>query len=270
MWKRDGERAPHKPLLLLYALARIQRGEPSAIRFGEIENDLSRLLESWGPPRRAARPQYPFWRLQSDELWNVSGGLDVGASGDPTLAELRLQTGAFPAEVEVALHSDPSLVNLIASALLEANFPSSSHEEILDQIGMPWIAITTRRPRDPAFRETILRNYRRSCGICGFNLRLDSADLGLDAAYIRWHAADGPDSPDNGIALCALHHRAFDRGAFTFDDDRQILVSKSLSGQAAEHWFDRFSGQPLQGTQEGTPSPALEYLDWHRREVFRG
>jgi putative restriction endonuclease len=28
IWQRNGERAPHKPLLLLYALGRISRNEP--------------------------------------------------------------------------------------------------------------------------------------------------------------------------------------------------------------------------------------------------
>jgi putative restriction endonuclease len=31
MWQRGGERAPHKPLLLLYALGRLTHGEPIAM-----------------------------------------------------------------------------------------------------------------------------------------------------------------------------------------------------------------------------------------------
>ena len=37
VWKRGEERAPHKPLLILYALARLQRGEPRLVRFDELE-----------------------------------------------------------------------------------------------------------------------------------------------------------------------------------------------------------------------------------------
>ena len=51
VWRRGDERAPHKPLLLLYALARVQRGEPRLIPFIDIERDLGRLLERFGPPR---------------------------------------------------------------------------------------------------------------------------------------------------------------------------------------------------------------------------
>jgi hypothetical protein len=43
-WKRDGERAPHKPLLILLALGRLQRGDDRLMSFVSIEKDLSQLL----------------------------------------------------------------------------------------------------------------------------------------------------------------------------------------------------------------------------------
>jgi putative restriction endonuclease len=50
VWKAGGERAPHKPLLILYALAALQRGEDRLIPFDRIEEDLGRLLRDFGPP----------------------------------------------------------------------------------------------------------------------------------------------------------------------------------------------------------------------------
>ena len=70
IWKRGSERAPHKPLLLLYALAALQRGEERLIPFARIEENVGRLLHDFGPPR-ATRPGYPFWHLQSDGLWEI-------------------------------------------------------------------------------------------------------------------------------------------------------------------------------------------------------
>jgi hypothetical protein len=32
---------------------------------------------------------------------------------------------------------------------------------------------------------------------------------------IRWHQGGGPDEESNGFALCVLHHKTFDLGAFT-------------------------------------------------------
>lgn len=73
-WKRGGQRAPHKPLLLLLALGRAQRGEPRLVPFVDVEYLLSSLLARFGPSRRSHHPEYPFWRLQNDGLWEIPGG----------------------------------------------------------------------------------------------------------------------------------------------------------------------------------------------------
>jgi len=36
-----------------------------------LEPDLERLLFEFGPPRKAYHPEYPFWRLQNDGVWEV-------------------------------------------------------------------------------------------------------------------------------------------------------------------------------------------------------
>lgn len=73
--------------------------------------------------------------------------------------------------------------------------------------------ISTRKAlRDANFKERVLTAYSHSCAMCGVQLRL------LDAAHILPAAhPDSTDETSNGIALCALHHRAYDRGLVTFD-----------------------------------------------------
>ena len=71
VWKRGSERAPHKSLLLLYALGRLQKGEDAVIPFSDVNRDLTSLLEEFGPTRRSYHPEYPFWRLQKDGLWEL-------------------------------------------------------------------------------------------------------------------------------------------------------------------------------------------------------
>lgn len=66
-----------------------------------------------------------------------------------------------------------------------------------------------KRSRDPNFRNKILRAYKYSCAVCGFNVRLGNNLVGIEAAHIKWHQAGGPDREDNGIALCSMHHKLF-------------------------------------------------------------
>lgn len=73
VWKRGDERAPHKPLLLLYALAKCSRGESREIPYREVDQELRKLLIEFGPSRKSYHTEYPFWRLQNDGIWELQG-----------------------------------------------------------------------------------------------------------------------------------------------------------------------------------------------------
>jgi putative restriction endonuclease len=281
MWKRGDRRAAHKPLLLLLALARVQRGESRLMSFQrDVERKLVELLDEFGPPRQVQHPNFPFWRLQNDGLWDIPEriaileGDSVNRSGDVPVSVLRGHDahGGLPEDLDAALRADPQLVQRIAGMLLDDNFAPSLHDAILDAVGMPWVVVDTRRRkrRDPGFRDAILRIYEYRCAVCGYAGRLGMRLLNLEAAHVRWHAHDGPDELDNGVAMCSFHHRAFDRGAIGLDRERRILVSQEVhGGELTEHWLLRWSGKPLASPQLGQPGPAPAYIDWHRSEVFR-
>ena len=59
VWERRGERAPHKPLLILYAIGKLLLGEEH-LRYEAIEDDLRNLLKEFGPWRENYYPNYPF------------------------------------------------------------------------------------------------------------------------------------------------------------------------------------------------------------------
>lgn len=93
-WTRAGERAPHKPLLLLFALGRLQRVGHSRVSFADAEPVLQSLLDEFGPSGRKTTPAYPFHYLQTDGLWtvNTTDGQDAGTN----LSRLRAAaTGAL-------------------------------------------------------------------------------------------------------------------------------------------------------------------------------
>jgi len=141
VWARGDERAPHKPLLILLSLARISQGHGRLTSFTELETALRRLLIDFGPPRKSIHPEYPFWRLQNDGLWEVPSGSELKRrkSGDDVLkSELvkRDVKGGFPEAIYEIFRTDRRFLTAIARMILDAHFPSSLHSDILNEIGL--------------------------------------------------------------------------------------------------------------------------------------
>lgn len=275
-WKRGDERAPHKPLLLLYALGRCTRGQGRIIPYRDVDDDLRKLLIEFGPRRQHVHPEYPFWRLQSDRVWVVQDAAQLErrvGNTDARRSELLDKNvgGGLTTEIFDALREDPGILREVAELILENHFPESMHEDILDAVGLEFqVSSLPRSKRDPEFRIKVLRAYERRCAVCGYDLRLGDHSLALEAAHIRWRQAQGPDLVDNGLALCVLHHKLFDRGAFTVDEQYRILVSQDVTGNTRlkdyllAHHLTRIA-EP----QNRINFPRPEYLRWHYRQVFR-
>ncbi len=105
---------------------------------------------------------------------------------------------------------------------------------------------TILQERDPKFRANILRAYEYRCAVCGFDVRLGHQPFALEAAHIKWRQAGGPDLEVNGLAHCSLHHKLFDRGAFTLTNDLAVLVSGDAHGTSGfQEWLNRFHGEKL-------------------------
>ena len=277
IWRRGAQRAPHKPLLVLYAFGRWSRGETGPVPFRVLEPDLKRLLQEFGPSRRSYHPEYPFWHLQSDGVWRVDAATELHirpGGSHPAKSELLRHDaeGRFTDAVLDALRQDSGLCTEIATRLLDSHFPESVHSDILSAVGLSLDHSPRRRPRrDPAFRERVLTTYEYRCAVCNLDVRLGGSTIALDAAHIQWHQAGGPDVEPNGLALCVMHHKTFDLGAFTVNPELTILVSEQVHGSdGVEETLMRFHGHPIRPPQRQEHRPGDEYLDWHEREVFKG
>lgn len=94
-----------------------------------------------------------------------------------------------------------------------------------DLAGMPArrqtaVRMVTEKVRDAGFRKRVIAAYEHRCAFCGVQMDL------IDAAHIV--PVGHPQSTDettNGVSLCALHHRAFDKSLVTFDHRWRIRVS---------------------------------------------
>ena len=273
VWKRGDERAPHKPLLVLYALGQWQNGV-TEIAFHDACPIITDLLRDFGPERKTYHPEFPFWHLQSDGVWTINTDLEKRPGGSALKRELWNQNaeGSLTPEVLLALAADPWLAGEIAHRVLEAHFPQSLHSDILDRVGLNAdLVVSRRRRRDPNFRDHVLTAYEFRCAVCGFDVRLGNISVGLEAAHIKWHQASGPDRADNGLALCSMHHKVFDLGVFTISEERHVVVSDRANGtEGLEALLLRFHRRPIKEAQRPEWQADAQYLDWHRREVFKG
>lgn len=276
MWKRGGERAPHKPLLVLYAIRKLLRGESRLIPYCEIDEGLGKLLQEFGPRRSRQGSQYPFWRLRNDSVWEITNAYQIvtNSSGDARKSDLLAHRvfGGFRAVIATQLQNDAKLTFAIIHNLLDTHFPPSIHGDILQAVNIePTLRVFDTRRRDSHFRENVLRAYEYKCSICGFDVKLGHSPIGLEASHIKWHAAGGPNQVVNGLTLCVLHHKLFDRGAFTLSKQWGILVSEDAHGSVGfQEWLMRFHGKKINFPQRQSYYPKVDFIDWHVREVFQG
>jgi len=267
-WKKHGERAPHKPLLLLLALGKMQQEKKRLLSFSEVEEDLKNLLESFGPSRKSYHPEQPFVRLPGDGLWELSNEEFNKKANKKLLREADVK-GGFPEEVYQSLAKDPELVRSIAEYLLESEFPDTLHEDILMAVGLD-LETRIKRKRDPKFRDKVLKAYEYRCAVCGFDVRLKHNPVALEAAHIKWHQVGGPDSEENGIALCSMHHKLFDRGVFTLNKSGILLVSEEANGsRGLEEWLIKYHDKSIREPIHPNYFPEEAFVKWHVNEVFK-
>ncbi|GAA2709447.1 phosphorothioated DNA-binding restriction endonuclease [Micromonospora olivasterospora] len=276
--QQQGRRAPHKPLLVLLALGRLAGTGSSELPWSEAQQGLSDLIAEFGPASRTGRAQsaaYPFTRLRSDGVWTLSRDVPMDLVGPLSAHDV---SGRFAESVEAALRGDPELLRSVARALVESHFPPTIAPDVLVAAGLDAdeilhatapTAVAARRRRG-GWRADILRAWDRQCAFCGYDGQLGHASVGVEAAHVRWFSHDGPDDPDNGLALCVLHHKLFDFGAVGLDGGMGITVSAAFTARTdvGRSVYD-LHGRALR-PRPGTPLPAPAHVDWHRREVFKG
>lgn len=274
IWRKGDQRAPHKPLLLLYVLAEYQKGHARLFNYGEeIHGPLLDLLKNFGPQRRDHYPAMPFWRLRGDGFWelqNTEHCTPQKGSKEPPKRELIEfgVMGGFDKQGYQLLCKKPSLIDKLAQQILSEHFPESVQELIANRLGFSLGDI--RKARDPAFRQNVLRAYNYQCAVCGYNLRHDSTVVGLEAAHIKWKQYGGPCSIPNGLALCSLHHSAFDMGVIGINDSMKLLVSEGVNGsQIVERLFWDFAGHTILLPKSMEYHPREQFLAWHREQVFK-
>lgn len=95
------------------------------------------------------------------------------------------------------------------------------------------VLTVNRKLRDNSFRRRVLTAYHYQCAFCSLQLDL------VDAAHIVPVSDEcSTDETANGVALCALHHRAYDACYITFDEQYRVVHSDAKMHRLREIGHD--------------------------------
>lgn len=120
-----------------------------------------------------------------------------------------------------------------------------------------------RRVRSSAFPKTVKSAYDSRCAICGKARESPNGTVDIEAAHIYPKRENGRDNVRNGLALCRLHHWAFDAGWLAVSDDYRILVADRPDLEGYEE-FAALEGDSLTLPADEDRRPHAKFLAAHR------
>jgi putative restriction endonuclease len=148
--------------------------------------------------------------------------------------------------------------------------PATSVDEELELPQGPTEALVSRPMRlvQSFFRRSVLASYEYKCSFCGLDVRAL-----LNASHIiPWSSSvELRADPRNGICLCVLHDRAFDRGLMAVDIGARLLISKRLKKENPKP-LHRIGFIDLEGQRINLPGrflPSENSFEHHRSSIFR-
>jgi len=120
--------------------------------------------------------------------------------------------------------------------------------------------LTLQRLHQPRFRARVIRAYDEKCTVC----KLRHVEL-LDAAHIIPDSREhGFASVNNGLALCKIHHTAYDRNVIGITPDYQVQVAQSVleevDGPMLEYGIKMMHGKKLELPKNSSDLPFRDNL----------
>lgn len=117
--------------------------------------------------------------------------------------------------------------------------------------------------RDRKFAGDVMAAYGQECAVCGLGGKI------LDAAHIRAVGLNGPDTVDNGIALCPLHHRLYDRHIIEIDLELNVVLDRDVGRrlELSDEDLDRIAAEirpNIADTFEPGMGPNPDFLQSHK------
>lgn len=130
---------------------------------------------------------------------------------------------------------------------------------IIDIEGKDIETISKIRSGQNYFRNVLLNKYDK-CRLCN----IDIIDL-LIASHIKpWKYSDEKEKVDvnNGLILCPIHDKLFDKGYISFDEKGNILISDLLKDKDISNLNINKNMNIFLSKEENF------YMDFHRKNIF--
>lgn len=299
-------KAPHKPLMLLAVADLIEAGfiRENLIPFNQ--RLLTAFDGYWNRccGNRITNPLQPYWYLKGDGFWTLqakSGHKQVldamvvngrvpplrraeelidGASLDPELFEA-LQTDVgraefrnlliatfFSGEIQQILAEQHAII--VKAAQCEHVLRLRLDQKLADIfIGDDALnAAFTEESRSLAFRSVVVEAYGHTCSICEAHIRTPSGRSAVQAAHIVPFSICKNNDPRNGLALCPLHHWAFDQGMLAVAKSLTVRIHPYAGQMPADSGFRALHGRNLKLPEDPRMRPAESALAWHLENVY--
>ncbi|MEV5010653.1 HNH endonuclease [Streptomyces sp. NPDC055692] len=266
--RHPGNKAPsrHQPLALLWAASRIAAGKPRLAPWSCFRAEVSPLLAEFGLPGSKVTPEYPFWHLKGNDLWEVHG-IESDASSMPQPGIFnRVQPVAGLTHAAAELLQNPLTRLEAVFKLCSTYLDDVDQRELLSRVGLAGYATadgllddgddgrgqeaadekratgpTARREstasrliRDAAIANRVKELHGHVCQVCGTRLQYKHRPYS-EAAHIRGLGSphDGPDELQNLLCLCPNHHVLFDGLEIYIDVDG--VVRQAHGGESLGH-----------------------------------
>ena len=122
--------------------------------------------------------------------------------------------------------------------------------------------LAKQRLHQPAFRTRVLLAYDTRCTVC--SLRHGAL---LDAAHIVPDGESlGTRTTPNGLALCKIHHAAYDQNMLEVSPDYRVSINREVlaevDGPMLKHGLQEMHGRPITLPARRTDRPDRDLLAW--------
>ncbi|SED56771.1 5-methylcytosine-specific restriction enzyme A [Streptomyces sp. 2231.1] len=139
--RRATGQAPHRPILLLWAIGQVVAGAPRLQQWSAVRDAVAPLMVKYGQSEDGAdATRYPFWALVRDELWTVEQAEELimtSRGRRPTLESLNVVDPAAGLREDdyILLRSQPGVAASAAAGLIVRYFHLLP-EDLLKDFGL--------------------------------------------------------------------------------------------------------------------------------------